>query len=117
MHKFAPESETGSLARKLRSQQVNAMNRRRILRGRQMLWIMADEYRVDKATIRCTGITDLVAMEWTEGDPARFMDNWDSIVSSMSATESLNDEQLELFFVQKGAIVKARRYQSGGPGV
>ena len=62
---------------------------------------MADEYRVDKATIRCTGITDLVAMEWTESDPARFMDNWDSIVSSMSTTESLNEDQLELFFIQK----------------
>ena len=27
MHKFAPETETGSLARRLRGQQVNAMNR------------------------------------------------------------------------------------------
>ena len=101
MHKFAPDTETGSLARKLRSQQLNAMNRHRIFRGRQMLWIMTEEYRVDRATVRCTGICDLVAVEWTESDPSRFMDNWDSIFSRVSVTESLNDEQLELFFLQK----------------
>jgi hypothetical protein len=66
-----------------------------LLKGRQCLVVIYDQYRIDEAATGLYNITDLMSVKWM-GDAKMelFLSNWESILTGMEEEPSENTKKL-----------------------
>ena len=85
---------------RIKQQRDLAMSTMRYMRGRQALFLVCEHYRVDASTVGVANFASLMALQWSDRDPAAFVRSWEQIAASLSG-ELMKETQLrEIFFDQ-----------------
>jgi predicted nucleic acid-binding Zn-ribbon protein len=92
----------GELSRKVILKTEEEAKAKRLIRGRQILWLVYEDYRINEEAGSLTDLSDLMKVVLRKDQSKtehlfRFMMNWDSVLAGMSNPPSEDNLQVMLF--------------------
>jgi hypothetical protein len=92
----------GELSRKVTLKTEEEAKAKRLIRGRQILWLVYEDYRINEEAGSLMNLSDLMKVVLRKDQSkiehlSRFMMNWDSVLAGMSNPPSEDNLQVMLF--------------------
>ena len=68
------------------------------MRGRQSLFVVYEHFRVDVGTVGVANLSHIMALAWSDADPASFVRSWEQLTATLPSGIVHAGQLREVFF-------------------